>query len=98
MTLPEVYRLFEYWKRNPPEHELVAMMARVYTTWRPEVDGPQSEAEHRASLEARWKAGAMNVKQIYEAMGGVLKMGGGSSNPIPPDKFPGIGPFPGTRH
>ncbi len=41
MTLPDVQRLFDYWREHPPEHELVAMMARVYTTWRPEAAGPQ---------------------------------------------------------
>ena len=67
--------LFDYWKSNPPDHEILAMLARVYTTWQPE-SRPMSEAEQRASLEARWKAGAMNAKQIFEAMGGALSLDG----------------------
>lgn len=69
MTLPEVYRQFEYWQHNPPEHEMLAMLARVFTTWKPEAasDGTaESEAAHRASLEARWNAGVMNAAQMLE--------------------------------
>jgi hypothetical protein len=73
MTLPQALELFQYWKAFPPEHELVQMFARVYTTWKPE-DKPMTEEEqraaHQASLEARWKAGAMNPAQIMAAMGG----------------------------
>lgn len=98
MTLPEVFRQFEYWRRFPPEHEIASMFARVFTTWRPEGEEVTSEAEHRASLEARWKSGAaMNAKQIFEAMRGkaALTTGGASSAQWPEGKPPGIGPFPG---
>lgn len=91
MTLPQVYDLFEYWSRSPPEHEMMALLAQVYTTWRPD-RAPMTEAEHRRSLEARWKAGAMNPKQLFEAWGGQAAV-------IDPSKglvLPGIGPFPGT--
>jgi hypothetical protein len=63
MTFPEVYRLFEYWCANPPENEMLAMLARVYTTWKP----PEPELardDHQKSLEARWNAGAMNAEDM----------------------------------
>ena len=44
----------------------------VYTTWAPKVQMSEEEitVAHRKSLEQRWKAGAMNVKQLYDATGG----------------------------
>jgi len=41
-------------------------------TWGPELT-PEQIAAHRASLEARWAAGAKNAKQLLEETGGVLK-------------------------
>lgn len=90
MTLLQANRLFAYWENHPPEHDILAMLARVYTTWG---EKPMSEAEHRASLEARWRAGAMNVKQAFEAWGGGPMTLDGSRSGAPP-KLPGIGPFP----
>lgn len=54
-------------------NETLALLARVYTTWEPtgkEMTEEERAAAHQASLEARWKAGAMNAKQLFEAMGG----------------------------
>lgn len=91
MSMPEVFRQLAYWRRHPPVHELLSMLAQAFTTWRPE-GKPMTTEEHRASLEARWKAGAMNVKQMFEAMGGSLVgIKGPLKNP------PGIGPFPGAH-
>lgn len=102
MTLSQARQIFKYWEGSPPEHELVALLVRAYTNWEPANSQPMTPEQHQASLEARWKAGAMNVKQIFEATGGRLSMNGtampGAEGPIPPDKFPGIGPFPGTKH
>lgn len=95
MTLPQAYELFDYWRNFPPEHEILAMLARVYTSWEPENARPMTPEEHRASLEARWKAGAMNVKQIFEATGGVISLNG-QKGKIPANP-PGIGPFPGIH-
>jgi hypothetical protein len=72
MTFPEVYDLFAYWREHPPEHELQAMLARVYTTWEPPARDVSPE-EHQKSLEARWKAGAMNpadLLSLFEKTGG----------------------------
>jgi hypothetical protein len=73
MTLPQALELFQYWEAFPPEHELMRMFAMVYTTWKPRAK-PLTEEErraaHQASLEERWKAGAMNAAQIMAAMGG----------------------------
>lgn len=63
MTLPEVYDLFDYWREHPPEHELAAIFARVFTTWKP-AERELSPEEHKRSLEERWKAGAMNAADL----------------------------------
>lgn len=95
MTLPQIYDLFDYWRDNPPEHELLAVGLKAYTTWRPA--SMRSDAAHRASLEARWKAGAMNPKQMFEAMGGRIRLDGSSGLPFAGGMPPGIGPFPGMQ-
>lgn len=92
MTLPQAMSLFEYWEECPPENEMLALLARVYTTWKPKVSTDDAEQRHRKSLEARWKAGAMNAKQLFEAMGGASAL----SNPNDPGDMPGVGRFPGT--
>lgn len=69
MTLPQVYRLFGYWEKNPPEHEAIAIALRVYTTWGREASRPPTVEEQRKSLEARWNAGALNPKQLLEIFG-----------------------------
>lgn len=98
MTLPQYYQLSEYWGSYPPEHESLALLLSIYTTWEPANAQPKTEAEaqakHRASLEARWKAGAMNAKQMFESMGGVI---GGQANSLLGANPPGIGPFPGAH-
>jgi hypothetical protein len=98
MTLPQYYELFDYWGNWPPEHESLAILLSVYTTWEPANAVPKTEAEaqakHRASLEARWKAGAMNAKQMFESMGGVI---GGQPGALLGANPPGIGPFPGAH-
>lgn len=92
MTLPQVYQLFRYWKINPPAHELVAIGIRCFTTWRPIVEEKFDQAAHQRSLEERWKAGCMNVKQLFENMNGNIKPTGPRETP------PGIGPFPSLRN
>jgi hypothetical protein len=98
MTLPQAYELFNYWGSYPPEHESLALLLSIYTTWEPANARPMTEAEvqakHRASLEARWKAGAMNAKQMFESMGGVI---GGKPGALLSANPPGIGPFPGAH-
>jgi hypothetical protein len=71
------------------------MLAQVYTTWRPDA-APMSADEHRASLEARWGAGVMNVKQMYEAMGGAISLAGAVGSSLTGANLPGVGPFPGA--
>ena len=66
MTLPEALELFDFWKIYPPEGEMLHFFARVYTTWSP---GPpmteaQAQAEHRKSLEQRWRAGSMSAADM----------------------------------
>ncbi len=90
MTLPEALELIDYWREFPPEHEMLSLFARVYTTWRPNADKPMTAEEHRASLEARWKSGMLNPKQMFEALGGTVIRG-----PADLKNIPGIGPFPG---
>lgn len=72
MTLPQVYRLFAYWDISPPEHELVALMARCFTTWEPK---PSEEKAPEQKLEDQWRQGAMNAADLlaqYEKTGGVV--------------------------
>jgi hypothetical protein len=75
MTMPQVAELFEYWDSNPPEHELIRILVDVYTTWTPTKKMTEEEVTiaHRKSLEQRWKGGAVNVKQLFEATGGELR-------------------------
>lgn len=102
MTLPEYYALAKYWKQSPPEHESAAMFLEAYTNWEPERP-PMTEEQfrewHAKSLERRWRAGAMNPKQIYEALGGraLGRSGAGGTEPGTLKNPPGIGPFPGLH-
>jgi hypothetical protein len=73
--------LTEFWREAPPAEETLALLAAVYTTWRPEgreMTEEEAIAAHRRSLEERWRAGAMNAKQFFEATGGRM-----SVNPMP---------------
>jgi hypothetical protein len=93
MTLPQAMELFDYWQDAPPEHEILAMLARVYTTWKPQSVKPK---DHQASLEERWAAGAMNAKQIFEAMGGAKAASVGADGTFRPVTGD-IDPFPGEK-
>lgn len=98
MPLPDVLALCEYWSENPPEHELGALFARVFTTWKPGGNRPMTPEEHRASLEERWNSGqALSPKQMFEAWGGSLRYAGPAApQPADPADLPGIGRFPGA--
>jgi hypothetical protein len=104
MTMREYYDLCEYWADRPPEHESLAMLLDAQTDWEPKSRQVLSVEDHRASLERRWKAGAMNIKQMWEATGGVLSMNAQGSGGKPlltgpgmkPIPMGGIGPFPGA--
>lgn len=98
MTLPQALELFGYWQDFPPEHEMLAMFARVYTTWKPQGASRLSpEDEQRKSLEDRWKAGAMNAKQLFDAMGGAISLNAVPGQKLTGVNMPGIGPFPGAH-
>ena len=75
--MSDVRTLIDFWRQAPPEAETLALLASVYTTWRPEgqeVSEAQAIAAHRRSLEERWRAGAMNAKQFFEATGGRMSI------------------------
>ncbi|MGB8600868.1 MAG: hypothetical protein WCD42_01595 [Rhizomicrobium sp.] len=74
MTLPDIYDLTDYWAENPPVHEMLAMLAGCYTTWKPSRRSA-SQDDQRKSLEERWKSGALNPAQMYQMMGGPLSAG-----------------------
>ena len=64
LPLPAMIRLFAYWRKNPPEHELMAIFARVFTTWEP----PRT-------IEEQWAEGAMNIADMahhYQQTGGKI--------------------------
>lgn len=98
MTLPEAMEIFDYWNDFPPEHELMRIAVMVFTTWEPYTKPTEEEviAQHRKSLEQRWKGGAVNVKQLYEATGGQLKahsdhpFAQGVTQHIPHPSIPGL--------
>ncbi len=101
MTLPEALELLQFWEHSPPENEILTMLARIYTTWEPKRSTSATEEErqaaHQASLEARWKAGAMNAKQLLEAMGGAPVAALDTNGVLQPAASMGIGPFPGMH-
>jgi len=104
MTFLDARALFEYWLESPPEHELVAVLARVYTTWRPQravsLTEEEAQAENLRSVEERWRTGqAMSPKQMVEAFGGgkvAIGFDGvyRNANGMP---IPGVRPFPGMK-
>lgn len=96
MTFVEVLDLFEYWRSFPPEHEMMAMFARVFTTWQPANARAMTPEEHMRSIEERWAAGAMSPKQLFETMGGAISLDGSRGAGLTGRNLPGIGPFPGT--
>lgn len=107
MTIPQVEELFGYWTESPPEHELLACIAVRQEAWQPGEKQYATEEErtaaHRESLERRWASGHyMNAKQMFDSMGGktmvkTVEEMRNNPNAITPDKFPGIGPFPGAH-
>jgi hypothetical protein len=100
MTLPQTFELFDYWEQAPPENEMLAMLATVYTTWKPGSSKPLTPEQHLASLEERWRSGAaMSPKQMFEAMGGKGGAIGadGVMRPFGGAEIPGVGPFPGVH-
>ncbi len=77
MRMADVRAVITFWRQVPPEAETLALLASVYTTWRPEgqeLTEEQVVAAHRRSLEERWRAGAMNAKQFFEATGGRMSI------------------------
>ena len=102
MPFPHARQVLEYWGDVPPEHEMLVILAKQYYGWRPP-DKPITEAEmiaaHRKSLEERWKAGAMNPKQLYEAFGGrpMTTDGAPGEGTFDFEHPPGVGPFPGAH-
>jgi len=78
MTLKDALRQLRYWERFPPVHELLHLLTRAYTDWRPAGERPRTQEEadaaHRRSLEKRWKHGALNVRQLLEMTGGSIRL------------------------
>lgn len=74
MPLRDAIALLSYWDISPPEHELMSLFARIYTTWTPGGKAKTEEearVEHQKSLEERWAAGAMSAKDLVGTMGGM---------------------------
>jgi hypothetical protein len=101
MTFRDARMLSKYWQDSPPEHELAALFARVQFGWKPlserSLTPEQIRDEHQKSLEARWANGAMNPKQMFEAMGGAISLNGTPGQKLTGANLPGIGPFPGAN-
>jgi len=93
MRFRDAVQILIYWQDAPPEQELLAIMAR----YRNPKKQLSPEEEQKQSLEARWKSGAMNPKQFFEATGGLISLKGETGIGTTGPKLPGIGPFPGAR-
>jgi len=96
MTFRDARAIFRYWLEAPPENEMLAILASAQIGWKsskPMTDEERTEA-HRESLEVRWRAGAMNAKQIFEAMGGAkavsMRMDGTLEPAAQIESFPGM--------
>lgn len=102
MTFRDARLILDLWRDAPPEAEMLSLLAACYTSWEPYSRASMTEqeviAEHRLSLERRWKSGqALNPKQLYEAMGGKI------SSPVAspghgPQSYTGIGEWPPKPH
>lgn len=69
MPFPQAQSLLKFWDKTPPTNEAVAIALRAYTTWGREEAKPPTPQELQKSLEARWNAGALNPKQLFELFG-----------------------------
>lgn len=100
MSARDARAVLKYWRDCPPLHETLAVLAQAYTTWKPDSSRPKTEAEaqamHRADLDRRWKGGAMDARQMWQAMGNLRADGTGSGQGMTGADMPGIGPFPGA--
>jgi hypothetical protein len=100
MTFRQARQVLDYWYESPPEHELLALIARSHGWEFKSARVPTAEerrAAHHASLEARWKAGAMNAEQILKSMGGATVAAIDVNGILQVPVTAGIGPFPGVR-
>ena len=96
MRISDARAIGELWVNAPPEAEMLALLAQVYTTWKPGGAREMTAAEHQASLEARWRSGAaMNAKQLFEAMGGAGGISMRADGTMQPAQV--IRDFPGER-
>ena len=61
MPFPHALRIFQYWESFPPEHEMLAMLAKCFTTWEPKplAGQPSTAAQHQAH-------GAMGPAEFME--------------------------------
>lgn len=90
--------ILEYWCGAPPVTEMLALLARVYTTWRP-AGKPMTEEEAREALMAEqeklWRSGAaMNAEQLFKAMGGRSPVAMSSQGTLQVVDPGGVGPWP----
>ncbi|MDB5405675.1 MAG: hypothetical protein JWL84_587 [Rhodospirillales bacterium] len=64
MTFPQVGELFDYWRKSPPAHEMLAILTGAMTTWKP----PKTAEEEIAD-------GAMGPEEFaewFKATGGKI--------------------------
>lgn len=94
MRMRDARALSEFWQDCPPENEMLALLAQVYTTWRPVHARQMTAEDHQKSLEARWAAGAMNAKQLFETMGGASAVAVRSDGTVASAQS--LGTFPGA--
>jgi hypothetical protein len=101
MRMADARALTDFWLDCPPENEMLAMLAMVYSTWKPRAVKTLTEEEqraaHQASLEARWKAGAMNPAQMLAAMGGAKAVAVGMDGVLRPASSTDVANLPGAH-
>ena len=78
MTLRDARAITDFWQECPPENEMLAMFARVYTSWEPasilNMTEEERMVEHRKSLQRRWDAGALSAQDLVRG-GGLISAG-----------------------
>jgi hypothetical protein len=92
MAFADARAILQYWAEAPPENEGLAILAQAFTSWKPARHQTTTTEDHQRSLEERWADGAMNPKQIFEALGG--KQGQTVGLSITPDGTFRIEPTP----
>jgi hypothetical protein len=89
MTLRQARDLLKYWRRDPPLHEVIGIVARALTAWNPEEQAlaELSEEERQVALQQERERRLRSGVYFDPRRAGAEPSDG---------TMPGIGPFPGS--